>query len=77
MVGITIYDVKDNQISNKQVREELTCYKIHQSLELPRVRWLEKLAQMNDNRGQKMHCVHGSTKNQENKAVNNNAVELV
>ena len=53
MVGITIYDVKDNHISNKQVREELTCYKIHQSLELRRARWLEKLAHMNDKRGPK------------------------
>jgi len=33
MVNITIYDVKDNHISNEQVREELTCYKFHQSLE--------------------------------------------
>ena len=42
MVGIKIYDVKDNHISNEQVWEELTCYKIHQSLEqLQRVRWLE------------------------------------
>ena len=53
IVGISIYDVKDNHISNEQVREELTCYKIHQSLELQRARWLEKLAQMNDNRGPK------------------------
>ena len=53
MVGITIYDVKDNHISNEQVREELTCYKIHQSLELRKARWLEKLAHMNDNQGPK------------------------
>jgi len=53
MIGITIYDVKDNHISNEQVREELTCYKIHQSLELRRARWLEKLAHMNDKRGPK------------------------
>ena len=53
MVGITIYDVKDNHISNKQVKEELTCYKFHQSLELRRARWLKKLALMNDNRGPK------------------------
>ena len=77
MVGITIYDAKDNYISNEQVREELTCYKIHQSLELRRARWLEKLAQMNDNRGPKMHCVHGFTTNQESKAVNNNISRLV
>ena len=53
MVGITIYDVKDNHISNEQVREELICHKIHLSLELRRVRWLEKVAKMNDNRGPK------------------------
>ena len=45
MVGIIIYEVKDTHISNEQVREELICYKIHQSLELRRARWLEKLAQ--------------------------------
>ena len=53
MVGITIHDVKDSHISKEQVREELTCYKIHQSLELRRARWLEKLAHMNDKRGPK------------------------
>ena len=53
MVSITIYDVKDNHISNKQFREELTCYKIHQSLELRRTKWLEKLALVNDNKGPK------------------------
>ena len=77
MVNITIYDVKDNHISNEQVREELTCYRIHQSLELRRARWLEKLAHMNDNRGPKMYCVHGFIMNQESKAVNNNTLELV
>ena len=42
MIGITIYDVKDHHISNKQVREELNnCYTFHQSLELRRARWLE------------------------------------
>ena len=50
MVGITIYNIKDNHISNEQVRGEFTCYKIHQSLELQRARWLEKLVLMNDNR---------------------------
>ena len=29
MVSITIYDIKDNHISNKQVREELTCCKFY------------------------------------------------
>ena len=44
MVGITIYDVKDNHISKEQVREELNnCYNFHQSLELQMAGWLEKL----------------------------------
>ena len=77
MVGITIYDVKDNHISNEQVREELTCYKIHQSLELRRARWLEKLAHMNDNRGPKNSLRSWFLTNQESKAVNNNILELV
>ena len=42
MVGITIYDEKDNHISNKQVREDLNnCYQFHQSLEQQSARWLE------------------------------------
>ena len=53
MANITIYDVKDFYISNRQVREELTCYTIHQSMELRRARWLEKLALMKENRGPK------------------------
>ena len=54
MIGITIYDVKDNHISNEQVREELNnCYTFHQSLEMRRARWLEKLALMGCNRGPK------------------------
>ena len=52
MVGVTIYDVKDHHISNAQVREELNnCYTFHQSLELRRARWLEKLALMSCKRG--------------------------
>ena len=55
MVGITIYDVKDNHVSNKQVREEPNnnCYTFHQSLQLRRAQQLEKLAQTNCNRGPK------------------------
>ena len=53
MVNITIYNVKDNHISNKQVREKLTCYKFHHTLELQRARWLKKIALMNNNRGPK------------------------
>ena len=77
MVGTTIYDVKDNHISNKQVREELICYKFHQSLELQRVRWLKKKALMDGNRGQKRHCIRGFMIKQESKAVNNKTSELI
>ena len=52
MVGVTIYEVKDHHISNKQVKEELNnCYTFHQSLELRRARWLKKLALMSCKRG--------------------------
>ena len=52
MIGITIYDVKDHHISNFQVREKLNnSYTFHQSLELRRARWLEKLALMSCKRG--------------------------
>jgi len=46
MLNITIYNVKDYHITNDQVREELQCYTIEQSMELRRARWLEKLAHM-------------------------------
>ena len=42
MVGITIYEVKDHHISNRQVRDEFNnYYTFHQSVELRRARWLE------------------------------------
>ena len=47
IVVVIIYRVKDDHISNEQVGQELeNCYTLHQSLELRRARWLEKLAQM-------------------------------
>ena len=52
MVGVTIYEVKDHHISNKQIREELNnCYIFHQSLELRSARWLKKLALMSCKQG--------------------------
>ena len=55
MIGITIYDVRDlHHISNRQVREELTCYTIHQSLiQITKSKIAWKLALMSDNRGPK------------------------
>ena len=52
MVRVTIYEVQDHHISNKQVREELEdYYTFHQSLELQRRQWLEKLALWSCKRG--------------------------
>ena len=52
IIGITIFDVKDHHTSSNQVREELNnCYTFHQSLELKRARWLEKLSLMSCKQG--------------------------
>ena len=52
MVGVTIYEVKDHHILKEQFREELgNCYTFHQTLELRRARWLEKLALMSCKQG--------------------------
>jgi hypothetical protein len=50
MLNITIYQVKEEKISNKEVRKKLNnCYTISQMIELMRARWLEKISHMNDN----------------------------
>ena len=47
----TIFDVKEQRITNKQVRERLgNCRSIHQLIEISRTKWLQKLANMNHNR---------------------------
>jgi hypothetical protein len=50
MLNITIYEVKDKKISNKEVRKKLNnCHTISQMMiELRRARWLEKISHMND-----------------------------
>ena len=50
MLNLSIYDVKDLHISNAQIREELGCNTLTQSMELRRARWLEKLANMPETR---------------------------
>jgi hypothetical protein len=51
MLKITIYQVKEEKISNKEVRKKLNnCYTISQMIELRRARWLEKISHMNDKR---------------------------
>ena len=51
MAGITIFDVKEKHITNKQVRERLgNCRSLHQLVEITRTKWLQKLATMKHNR---------------------------
>ena len=52
MAGITIFDVKEKHITNKQVGERLgNCRSLHQFIEISRTKWLQKLANiMNYNR---------------------------
>ena len=51
MAGITIFDVKEQHITNKQVRERLgNCRSLHQLVEITRTKWLQKLASMKHNR---------------------------
>ena len=51
MAGITIFDVKEKHITNKQVRERLgNCRSLHQLVEITRTKWLQKLANMKHNR---------------------------
>ena len=44
------YDVKDQKIKNSKIRKTLGSYTLHQSMELRRFRWLEKLAKMGKKR---------------------------
>ena len=51
MAGKTIFDVKEQCITNKQVREKLgNCCSLHQLIEMSRTKWLQKLANMNHDR---------------------------
>ena len=51
MLNISMLDVKENHITNENVRRDLgNCYTAHQSMELRRARWLEKLAKMDATR---------------------------
>ena len=51
MAGITIFDAKEQRITNKQVRERLgNCCSLHQLIEISRTKWLQKVANMNHNR---------------------------
>jgi hypothetical protein len=52
MLNLTIYEVKEQHITNKEVRKRAgNSYSMQQMMELRRCRWLEKLSKMNDKRG--------------------------
>ncbi len=51
MLNITIYDVMQQHISNKEVRKRMDSYKMEQTMELRRARWLEKICHMRSDRG--------------------------
>jgi hypothetical protein len=59
MLNITIYDVMEQHISNKEVRKRLDSYKIEQTMQLRRARWLEKISHMRANRGPRKILVPG------------------
>eukprot|EP00980_Cylindrotheca_fusiformis_P016049 scaffold4732_cov140-Cylindrotheca_fusiformis.AAC.1 len=51
MANITMFDVKEKQIHNAKIREMMrNCYTIHQTMEIRRLRWLEKLSEMPETR---------------------------
>ena len=55
---MTIYDVKDLHISNEWVSDWLgKCNSLHQYMEICRSRWLQKLENMNHNRGPKKNLL--------------------
>ena len=50
MLNLTMHNVKEQRIRNSSIRQQLQCYSLHQTMELRRSRWLEKLAKMPDTR---------------------------
>ena len=50
MLHLTIYDVKDDRISNEEVRRRMGIYPMETILGLRRARWIEKLANMESTR---------------------------
>eukprot|EP00980_Cylindrotheca_fusiformis_P002310 scaffold535_cov65-Cylindrotheca_fusiformis.AAC.12 len=46
MANITMFDVKEKRIHNEKIREMMgNYYTFHQTMEIRRLRWLEKLAE--------------------------------
>eukprot|EP00980_Cylindrotheca_fusiformis_P025240 scaffold13311_cov161-Cylindrotheca_fusiformis.AAC.6 len=51
MADITMFDVKEKRIHNEKIREMMcNCYTIRQTMEIRRLRWLEKLSSMPETR---------------------------
>ena len=61
MLNITIYDVKEQHISNREVRKRMGSYKMEQTMELRRARWLEKISHMGADRGPRKVIVAWTT----------------
>jgi hypothetical protein len=51
MLNITIYNVMEQHILNEEVRKRMDSYKMEQTMELRRSRWLEKIRHMGADRG--------------------------
>ena len=63
MLNITIYDVKEQHITNDQVREKMNnCHNLMQMLELRRARWLEKIAHMDETKNTRKFLVAWTSK---------------
>ena len=50
MLHVTIYDVKDDRISNDEVRRRMGIYPMESILGIRRARWIEKLANLKSTR---------------------------
>jgi exonuclease III len=61
MLNITIYQVMEQHISNKEVRERMKSYTMKQTMELRRARWLEKISHMGPDRGPRKILVAWTT----------------
>ena len=46
MVHITIYDVKELHIKDREIRNKMGCYNIDAIMELRRIPWLDKIVRI-------------------------------
>eukprot|EP00980_Cylindrotheca_fusiformis_P019059 scaffold6433_cov125-Cylindrotheca_fusiformis.AAC.1 len=73
MANITMFDVKEKRIHNEKIREMMgNCYTIHQTMEIRRLRWLEKLSAMPVTRNPRKIFISWITSTTNRKTVPNN-----